>query len=178
MKYIVGLTLLALLMSGCGIKAPSTSEDYRTIIKESAFGKHETFMVEQSFKKVSQAMERNTDKCLKKSFNVYTHGTLSSHISNEIHYNPSLIQEQKSLELQMHVYDKEMCNSMFTKHTCLPEKGYWAFVVDFKPVGKTTQMDIYGPAMVSYYDLVYKALKLWAEGKSNGCPDMNKVGAY
>ncbi len=169
---------MGLFFSGCVMKAPKNSQEYRKSVVESSFGDQISVVVDQPYKKVIKTLERNTKKCLDKSYEVTYYesnnvGTFRKVKTVEL--NPTLINHKKSLELQMHMYDSEICESMLSKDTCLGKKGYWVFVLDAEPHKKQkTMLNIYQPSkgLRDDVDKMTNAIQLWAKGKTNACPDL------
>jgi hypothetical protein len=163
------MTMLAVvLLAGCGIKHPQTAEEFRKAVPGAFMGEVESFEVSRSFRAVANTFEKRASKCL----NVRIKTVSQTNTSYQVivtKYTPTVIvtKERAELHVQQHHEQGVM------KVSEMPEKGYYLIVADATPVDKNrTRIDLYRPSMG--HDVMVKAIKGWATGKSKGCPNLAK----
>lgn len=166
-RYLTAVLAIALL-SGCGIKHPQTAEEFRKAVPGAFMGEVESFEVNRSFRAVAKSFKKRAPKCL----NVRIKTVSQTHMSYQVivtKYTPTVIVTKDRAEL--HVQEHHEQGVM--KVSEMPKNGYYLVVADATPVGKKkTRIDLYRPSMG--HDVMIKAIKGWATGKSKGCPDLAK----
>jgi hypothetical protein len=170
MKYLViPLGGIFLLLSACATHHPQTAEEFRQAAPGAFMGKKETFEVDRSFKDVARTFEKKAPQCL----NVRVKTTSQTTTSYQVlvtRYKPTVKVSNQRAELHVQQHHE----TGVLKVTKEPEGGYYLVVTDAYPVSKNkTKIVIYRPSMG--YDVMIKAIKGWASGKTTGCPDMTKI---
>jgi hypothetical protein len=163
----VGIGFLALLLTGCG-SMPRTPDILVQNAKDgSMFSDKEIFVVNRPIEQIADIFKRKSTDCL----NVQVtrtwreNGLLSK---EERVYKPSLqITKQRTrLMLQTKVLNNTDLGGP-------PPDGWYMMVADAYPVDKnTTRVESY--VQWTGENIVFKAVKHWANGTNMGCPDMTK----
>jgi hypothetical protein len=85
-------------------------------------------------------------------------------------YKPTVLVTDKKAELHVQMHHEKGVLKVSKE----PEGGYYLLVADAIPVDKnTTRVVLYRPSMG--YDVLIKAIKGWATGANQGCPDLTKI---
>ncbi len=167
MRYIMSLLILMVMMTGCFVPpAPQTADEFRNEFIKA--GVKDSFVVDQSFKKVTDVIEKNTPKCLQVAV-VSKEQRGYGEVSFQVNYNPTVIPSKGSTELYLQINSASMRQLYDNK---LPEKGMYALVVDATPEAKgKSRIDMYKMGSQDVLKIA-NAVKNWVTGKSNSCPDL------
>jgi hypothetical protein len=126
--------------------------------------------VKRSVRDVGESFRRRAPQCLSVTIRT-TSSAPGSYQVIEARYKPTVVASANRAEL--HLQQKHL-KGVLTVHK-EPEDGHYLFVVDATPAGRAAaKVQIIGPSRG--YDVVVRAIKAWADGSSQGCPDMTKIG--
>ena len=167
---LIALISLGFLSSGCSVKQPMNVTEFKQMVPESMFGKSEQVEVKNSLKKIAKTFKKRADQCLKVSIrrqSCYSTGYGGRHCSTTVmHYKPTVLVSKKKVELHVQV-DVEGAIQLSE----VPDGGAYTLVADVLPVSKNrSRLELYYGLFGS--DIMVKAIKGWASGKSKGCPDL------
>jgi len=172
-KVVVLLMFSLLLSTGCSMKVPQTVEEFKQMVPQSTFGKQDQYIVKRSLARVTKNLKKKSKECLNKTLErtacfTSQYGGQSCSKTN-IHFNPSVRAGKKktSFVLQQSV---EGAVRLFGKE---PKGGDFSMVADITSAGKNKSK------VHAYYssgtpEVVVKAVKRWASGKTRGCPDLTQ----
>jgi len=160
MKTVISLILLALIVSGCAPAAMSPSEYREQITRDYPKG-YESYMVNRSVDKVASSFRRKAKECLNieietvsKGLNYgdkWTNSRSKSYVTNA--------SNKSSLIMQTWMQGGAVKG---------PKDGYYMMVVDATPAGgNKTRIDAYS----SLSEIYKQAVRSWANGNEQGCPD-------
>lgn len=170
MRLLGAVTCTALLASGCATKMPQTAEEFRQMAPGAFMVQVQTFEVKRSVRDVGESFRRRAPQCLSVTIRT-TSSSPGSYQVIEARYKPTVVASANRAEL--HLQQKHL-KGVLTVHK-EPEDGHYLFVVDATPAGRAAaKVQIIGPSRG--YDVVVRAIKAWADGSSQGCPDMTKIG--
>lgn len=173
MRLVTGLCLILgfLILTGCSMQQPKTAEEFRKMLPESMFGKHETVEVKRAYSKVVDTFKKRAGKCLNVAVERTTTNGYGQVVGRStITYVPTFKVGKKKSEL--HIQQQIEGNAIVLGGE-MPEKGYYMYVVDLFDAGKSkTRMEIYRGSIGS--DTLTRAINNWAEGTNMGCPDMTQ----
>lgn len=163
--------LSALLLTGCAGTMPQTADEFRQMVPEAMTGKMESFDVDRPFRDVARTFEKNGPRCLDVAVEITSttyskYGPMVSRYT--VTYTPTVVVDRERAELHV---QQHMDNTL--KVYKEPEGGYFLLVADAYPVdGKRTRVDLYRPSIGN--KLLVKAVRGWADGTRDGCPDLTK----
>lgn len=160
------LACAAALLAGCAGN-PKTPEAFREAARSGHLltKKPESFVVDRPFAAVAATFRKRASDCL--DFQLHTQrkptiGFASSPRHTATSMSTLLVHGQK-MELYLQVHAKG--NLAYE-----PDGGAYMFIADAEAVGPgKTRMDIYRTSIRS--DVLYEAIRGWAEGTTQGCPD-------
>ena len=157
------------LVAGCAGKMPMTAEEFRQVAPGAFRVQVENFEVKRPVRQVGDTWRRRAPECL----NVTIRTTSSAPQSYQVidtAYKATVIAGASKAEL--HLQQKHLRGVVKVYEE--PEDGRYLFVADADPAGQgATKVRIIGP---KGYEVVFRAIKAWAEGSSTACPDMTKIG--
>ena len=168
--YIKAALIFIMLsyLSACSIHHPQSAEEFRQAVPTAFMAGVETFEANRSFKEVSATFQKKAPQCLNIKTESVTQSSTSYHRVVTA-YKPSVFISANKAELHLQQHHESGVTSVSEE----PKGGYYLFVVDITPVGKSkSKIDIYGPTMG--YDTLIKAFKHWADGTNMGCPDLTR----
>lgn len=170
MRIQIAGTIAALLAAGCATKMPQTADEFRRMAPGAFMVQVQTIEVKLSVREVGETFRRRAPECLGVTIRT-TSSAPGSYQVIEARYKPTVVAGADRAEL--HVQQKHL-KGVLTVHK-EPEDGRYLFVVDATPAGRgTAKVQIIGPSRG--YDVVVRAIRAWADGSSQGCPDMTKIG--
>jgi hypothetical protein len=183
LKMILGALFLLGLLNGCGGANvwPKTPQEYRDGIQHSAFGKKESFVVDRSYATVASLFQRNSRRCLNKTFKVTSTtygGPFPTTSTNIMAYRAKFRRGATRSTLSIKENSSSLQESGVTAalYGAPPKDGTYVFVVDLKKIGSgKTQVDIYRPSIligIPARQNTLKAIKAWANGTSRACPNL------
>lgn len=178
-----GVIASFLLVSGCAdmltamipkTELPKNPDEFKAAVEKTPYIQKQTYEVNQSLKNIHAAWARNASKCLGRKITIQryttTFGAKRVQSETNITYTPSLKVDKNEIELSMQELRDTPTNAI------MPEKGYYFAVVNAKQIGSNkTSLTAYNMTKPLDYARVTNAIKLWAEGKSNGCPDITAM---
>ena len=171
MKYFTTIILLisGALSSGCSMKQAMNAEEFRQMAPQSMFGKIETFEVKQPIRKIASNFKKKAKECLNISLertSCFSNGYGQSCSTTMMHYNPRVLSNNKRVELHV-----QMDIEGAVTFSEVPKGGMYMLVADAQYIGKNkSRIDLYYGSYGS--DLMVKAIKGWASGRTKGCPDL------
>jgi hypothetical protein len=170
MRALIAWPAAAFLVAGCATKMPQTADEFRQMAPGAFMVQMQSFEVKRSVRDVGESFRRRAPECLSVTIRT-TSSAPGSYQVIDTRYKPTVVVggdraelhlQQKHLRGVLHVYKE-------------PEEGRYLFVVDAVPAGtRATKVQIIGPSRG--YDVVVRAIKAWADGSSQGCPDLTKIG--
>lgn len=170
---LLGLT--GLLVSGCVTMQPKTPDEFRVAIAK--VGQVERFEAENSMSNIATILTSKANECLlvtieQESCRDNLFGENCS--SNFARYNPTVLVDDKKVELNLRV---ELANG---DNIMPPVGGFYTLVADVTPVSNnTSQISFYYGNWDSFgEDIIVKSIKNWASGKPRGCPDLTKISIF
>jgi len=167
-KRLTGICV-AILAVGCAGKMPMSAEEFRQMAPGAFRVQVDTFEVKRSLRQVGDTWRQRAPACL----NVTIRTTSSAPGSYQVidtAYKPTVIVDAQRVEL--HLQQKHLKGVLNVYKE--PPDGRYIFVADADAVDRgTTKVRIIGP---KGYEVVVRAIKAWAEGSSQGCPDLTKIG--
>jgi hypothetical protein len=159
----------AVLAAGCAGKMPMNAEEFRQMAPGAFRVQVENFEVKRSVRQVGDTWRRRAPECL----NVTIRTTSSAPQSYQVidtAYKATVIAGASKAEL--HLQQKHLRGVVAVYKE--PEDGHYLFVADADPAGQgATKVRIIGP---KGYEVVFRAIKAWADGSSTACPDLTKIG--
>jgi hypothetical protein len=170
MRVLGAVTITALLAAGCATKMPQTADEFRQMAPGAFMVQVQAFEVKRSVREVGAAFRRRAPECLSVTLRT-TSSAPGSYQVIETRYKPTVVAGADRAEL--HLQQKHLRGVLAVHKE--PEDGRYLFVVDATPAGRgAAKVQIIGPSRG--YDVVVRAIKAWADGSSQGCPDMTKIG--
>lgn len=159
----------ALLLQACA-PMPQTAEEFRKAVPGSSFAKSDTYEVARPFRQVAATFQRKAAECLKVSVRTVSRtGTSYQNILTE--YTPTVVVNGERAELHL----QQLHKTGVVYPSKPPAGGIYIVVADASPLpANRTRIQTYGPSRG--YDVVYRAIRGWAQGDNLGCPDMTKIG--
>jgi hypothetical protein len=149
---------------------PQTAEEFRQMAPGAFMVQVQTFEVKRSVRDVGESFRRRAPQCLSVTIRT-TSSAPGSYQVIVTRYKPTVVAGADRAEL--HLQQKHMRGVLAVHKE--PEDGRYLFVVDATPAGRgAAKVQIIGPSRG--YDVVVRAIKAWADGSSQGCPDMTKIG--
>ncbi len=165
--YVVIVVLNLLALFGC-ISHPQTAEEFRKAVPGALSAKIETFEVDRSFSQVANTFQKMGPNCLSKTIKT-TSQTNKSYQVIVTTYKPTVVVTGKKAELHVQFHHDQGV----VKVSKEPEGGYYLLVADAQPLSPTkTRIDLYRPSMG--HGVLVQAVKNWATGENDGCPDLTK----
>jgi len=149
---------------------PQTAEEFRKAVPGAVLATTDSYEVNRSLKDVAATFRRKAPECLNVSVRTVSQTTTSyQNILTE--YKPTVVVNGERAEL--HVQQLHKTGVMYPSKP--PEGGIYLLVADAYPLpGNRTRIQTYGPS--KGYDVLYRAVRGWANGDNAGCPDMTKIG--
>jgi hypothetical protein len=149
---------------------PQTAEEFRQMAPGAFMVQVQTFEVKRSVRDVGESFRRRAPQCLSVTIRT-TSSAPGSYQVIVTRYKPTVVAGADRAEL--HLQQKHLRGVLAVYKE--PEEGRYLFVVDATPAGRgAAKVQIIGPSRG--YDVVVRAIKAWADGSSQGCPDMTKIG--
>jgi len=173
-KLITIALALTVIFSGCGTVA-KTSQEFRKTANSSAFGTKESFVVNRSYSKVVNLFQKNSKRCLNKTFKTrdyYRDNKFSRTTTDTITYSTKFKRGSTHSKMDVSLKSNGIKTSMFYQE--IPKDGLFIVAVDITKKGANqTQIDIYRPvAVFGPNKNIVNAIKAWANGTSKGCPNL------
>ena len=169
MNARLGWAIGAVLAAGCAGKMPMTAQEFRQVAPGAFRVQVENFEVKRSVRQVGETWRRRAPECL----NVTIRTTSSAPQSYQVidtAYKATVIAGASKSEL--HLQQKHLRGVVKVYEE--PADGRYLFVADADPAGQgTTKVRIIGP---KGYEVVFRAIRAWADGSSTACPDLTKIG--
>jgi hypothetical protein len=164
------IAVVASLVAVACAPMPQSAEEFRKAVPGAMMAKADSYEVNRSVKDVSATFRRKAPECLNVSVRTVSQTTTSyQNILTE--YKPTVVVNGERAEL--HVQQLHKTGVMYPSKP--PEGGIYLFVADAYPLpGNRTRIETYGPSRG--YDVLYRAVRGWANGDNLGCPDMTKIG--
>lgn len=171
-RSLLWAVLLPAMLSAC-VAVPLTPAEHRDAGRSGkkiliAQYTSESFEVRRPFADVARNFERKASECLKGSMASVTRPNIGFGQTTNVYgqLKPTVLISPQKAELHFQAKFKGEVGKT-------PEDGAYFVVADASPVAKDrTKVDIY---WITTADLVAKAIKGWASGESQACPDMTKV---
>jgi hypothetical protein len=158
------------LLQGCG-GMPQTAEEFRKAVPGAMLTKTDTYEVSRSYRDVASTFQRKAPECLNMAVRTVSQ-TSTSYQNILTEYKSTVVAGGDRAELHLQQMHKGGGVIYPSKP---PEGGSYIIVADAYPLaGNRTRMQLYGPSIG--YDVVYRAIRGWANGDNLGCPDMTKIG--
>jgi hypothetical protein len=164
------LAVLTLVLAGCATQQPQNAEEFRRAVPGAFMAKTETFEVNRPLRDVAETFRRRAPECL----NIRVTTTSQTRTSYQVivtRYTPTVVANGERAELHV----QQLHEKGVIRVAKEPEAGHYLLVVDAYPVDRNrTRVQWFGPSRG--YDVLYRAVRGWASGESQGCPDMTKIG--
>lgn len=160
--------LFAFLLTGCG-SMPRTPDILVQNAKDgSMFSDKEVFVVKRSIEQIADVFKKKSAECL--NVTVTRSWRENGFQRQEVRaYKPSINIEKHRVRLMLQT--KVVSGS--TELGGPPPDGWYMMVADAYPVDKNpTRVESY--VQWTGENIVFKAVKHWANGTNMGCPDMTK----
>ncbi|HEY3487296.1 MAG TPA: hypothetical protein VGL10_04465 [Gammaproteobacteria bacterium] len=167
MRKTVLMIVLTWAVSGCG-SVPMTHTEYRDAVKQSdsSLLTRDSFEVGRSFADVSRSIQRKASECLNYQLAINIRENNVNRIAQE-RGKPTLIASKNKLEMYFQAKVTPSGNIMKE-----PPDGLYLLLAEAYPIGKgRTKVDIYRARV----EVVAQAIKAWAWGKEQGCPDPARI---
>lgn len=169
MKSRLAWIVAAALAAGCAATLPQNAEEFRQMAPGAFRVQVENFEVKRPVRQVGDTWRRRAPECL----NVTVRTTSSAPGSYQVFvvaYKPTVVAGAQHAEL--HLQMKHLQGVVNVQKE--PEGGRYMFVADADPSSQgMTKVRIIGP---KGYEVVFRAIRAWADGSSQGCPDLTKIG--
>jgi len=181
MKKITIITsalLLTAIFSGCASSSsPTTPQEFRKATANSMMGTKDSFIVNRPYYKVASLLQRNSKKCLNKSFKhtSTTHNGYYMQTSSDRMYYKTKFKRGRTLSTLEVKGDSDSLQSGMTSaiYGEALKDGYFIAVVDLHKKGNKTQVDIYrGSMLMGAQEDIVNAIKNWAKNGSKSCPNI------
>lgn len=162
----IALLSAAALLAGCAGN-PKTAEEFRSVAR----GGHmllkapESFVVERPFAAVAATFRKRAPDCL--DWDVHTQLKPTIGIASSPKHSGSSKSTVRVSAQKMEFYLQVRTKANLAYE---PDDGAYMFIADAEAVGPgKTRIDIYRTAIRS--ETLYQAVRGWAEGTTQGCPD-------
>lgn len=180
MKIIGSALVLIGILSGCGgTPVPTGPKEYRAAAQNSMMGEKETFTLNRSYYQVASILQKNSRKCLNKSFKVTNTtygGKFPTTSTDYITYSSKFKRggSFSTLDVRMNsqsLQDSGMTAAIYGKP---PKDGYIIAAADIRNLGGgKTQVDLYHASiLMGSQKKVVNAIKAWMNGTSRSCPNL------
>lgn len=185
MKTIFRLGLIAsiLMVAGCAdmlgaiipkTELPKSPEEFKAAASKTPHIANQTYVVDRSLKDIHASWVRNANKCLGRKITIerYTKNFGIKQVMDTvtITYTPSMNVANNEIELAVQELRDTPSNAV------MPENGYYFAVINARQISSNkVKVTAYNMTRPLDYARVTKATQLWAEGKSNGCPDLEAM---
>jgi len=167
MKQTVLLALA--LLAGCATQQPQNAEEFRKVAPGAFLMGSETFEVNRPLKDVAATWQRRAPECLNVSIRTTSQTSTSYQVITSI-YKPTVVVGKERAELHV---QREFKGSGVITVGNPPPGGPFIIVADAYPLaGNRTKIQMIAPTKGQ--DVVIRAIKSWASGESQGCPDLTK----
>src|SRR5262245_24607838 len=161
--------IAAALVAGCATQQPQNAEEFRKVAPGAFLMGNETFEVNRPLRDVAAAWQRRAPECLNASVRT-TSQTSTSYQVITTTYRPTVVVGKERAELHV---QREFKGSGVITVGNPPEGGPYIIVADAYPLaGNRTRIQMIAPTKGQ--DVVIRAIKSWASGESQGCPDLTK----
>ncbi len=176
---IASALLLTGIFSGCASSAPITPQSVRESVGSGMFStKKDSFVVNRPYHQVASLLQRNSKKCLNKSFKhtSTTHNGYYMQTSTDTMYYKTKFKRGRTLSTLEVKGDSDSLQSSMTSaiYGEAYKDGYFIAVVDLHRKGSgKTQVDIYrGSMLMGVQEDIVNAIKKWAKTGSRSCPNI------
>src|SRR5262245_18580656 len=167
MKRVASLALV--LLAGCATQQPQNAEEFRQKAPGAFLMGSETFEVNRPLKDVAATWQRRAPECLNVSIRTTSQTSTSYQVITSI-YKPTVVVGKERAELHV---QREFKGSDVITVGNPPPGGPFIIVADAYPLaGNRTKIPLIAPTKGQ--DVVIRAIKSWASGESQGCPDLTK----
>jgi hypothetical protein len=164
--------LLPALLTAC-VAVPLTPAEHREAARSgkkilTAQYTSETLEVRRPFTEVARNFEKKAAECLRGSMTSVTRPNIGFGQTTNVYgqLKPTVLVSPQRAELHFQAKFKGEVGKT-------PDDGAYFVVADASPVARDrTKVDIY---WITTADLVARAVRGWATGETQGCPDMTKV---
>ncbi|MCW9023480.1 MAG: hypothetical protein OQK73_02245 [Gammaproteobacteria bacterium] len=169
LRKIVLISSLMALLPACAIQHPQNADEFRQAAPTAFMARVESFTVDRPFKDVANSFKEKAPKCL----NVRVKTTSRTSTSYQVivtRFTPTVKVTKKRAEL--HVQQQHEQGVMNVSK--VPDGGYYLMIADAYPLANNkTMIEMFRPSMG--FDPIVNAIKDWANGKTEGCPDLTKL---
>ncbi len=174
MKFfsMLSLVIIVLTATGCAVNHAQNSFEFRQMTPNNAYGKHETFEINNSYSSAVSNFKERAETCLTTGVVIknYDKRTGAKIIGEQnLTYTPTLTvgKTKSELSIQKNVSGAGMILGK------VPENGMYIFLADLIEDGNKSRLDVY---YITYMgtDEILNAVKNWASGTSLACPDLTK----
>ena len=170
-KSLFGLlasTVLAFVLAGCGTPPSTPDMLIQNVQAGGMFAKKDSFEVKRPISQVTATLKDRSSACLHKRLESSYWQNGLRHVHVEV-LTPKIAVNKDRTRLTVQVKD-ESPNTIVVGDP--PPDGFYQMVVDAYPVGKgSTRVETH---FQSGYDGMFTAIKPWATGTSDGCPDLTR----
>lgn len=162
----IQIILAAALLSGCG-SVPMTHQEYREAIKQTSMATKETFDVKRPFADVARSFQKKAPECLSYRLKLETRLSNGTRQTAYEQGKPTVVASKERIEVYFQA--KVTPSGNIAQE---PPDGYYLLLAEAYPLSKTsTKVDIYRARV----EVVAQAIKAWAAGQEQGCPDPTRV---
>src|SRR5262245_48460233 len=161
--------LVAALLAGCATQQPQNAEEFRQKAPGAFLMGSETLEVNRPLSAVAAAWQRRAPECLNASVRTTSQTSTSYQVITSI-YKPTVVVGKERAELHV---QREFKGSGVITVGNPPPGGPYIIVADAYPLpNNRTKLQLLAPTKGQ--DVVIRAIKAWASGESQGCPDLTK----
>ena len=193
MKKIIKLSLIALtvvFLSGCAVldaiipkvETPKTPDAFRTSVNTAITSGSDnvakkSYIVKKPYSYVVKRWEKRADKCLNQKIKTTTTHGYAPFANTQVSFKdfkPTLkvMRKKTVLSIQMKHHGENVGSNAIN-----PPGGAYFMVLDAIPLkGNETRINEYRWNLtMSNFDVVSKSIVNWASGRSEACPDYQKI---
>jgi hypothetical protein len=157
------------LLAGCATQQPQNAEEFRQKAPGAFLMGSETWEVNRPLRDVAATWQRRAPECLAASVRTTSQTSTSYQVINTT-YKPTVVVGKDRAELHV---QREFKGSGVITVGNPPPGGPYIIVADAYPLsGNRTKIQMLAPTKGQ--DVVIRAIKAWASGESQGCPDLTK----
>jgi hypothetical protein len=159
------------LSTSCAMQQAQNAQEFRQMAPANSYGKHETFIIDNSYSKAVSNFKSRSDECLNTGVVVTTRNQTGARMGEQtLTYTPTLVvgKTKSELSIQQNVSGDGMIMGK------VPEKGMFIFLADLSNLDNNkSRLDVYRITYRGTNEMV-SAVKNWASGNSLDCPDLTK----
>jgi hypothetical protein len=160
--------LPAVALAGCTLN-PMTADEFRSTVKGSSLlGKTETFEVKRPVSEVARSFRKKAQECLNFKLSSTEKPMIGIGSSTKVFaIAKGKVLQPDSNRVELH-FQVESIGDMAKE----PPDGNYYLVADAQGLGKDrTRVDVYRSAAA----VVAAAVRAWASGEEQGCPDPTRI---